>query len=141
MSLTVTDHFMACSTCALNYVSSQSPEQCLLDYIKALGIQHYDNGRYTNRVNYGKNVHVFFVGPDMSTLTKGLGHFSEKGSCNQLADYIQEYKLGPVVQAEGRENPLHNERKGIGKLIAYIWSPDPTALEVWHKSRLTGVSL
>jgi hypothetical protein len=137
MSLSVNDHFGACSCASLDGVSRQSPEQCLLQYIKTLNHKCYNSAdkKYEDNIRYGWYVHVFFVGPEHKGWTVNRDyHYSQFGSCDALADYIEEHKLGPVVRSPGRWNHRHAGRvPGQGDLVAYVWSPDPDALEKWYK--------
>lgn len=134
--LSVNDHFQACSCAALNGVSSLSPKDCLLKYIQTLATTSYSSAdkKYVSGFLFGYYVHVFFVGPNHNGWTVNRDHhYSAVGSCDQLAAYIRLHNLGPVVESEPRWNHRHATRpKGQGDLIAYIWSPDPDALERWH---------
>lgn len=142
MTIMLNDHFCSCSVAALNNVSSQSPEETIKQYVEQLKERRFSSAdkKYVDGYRYGYYIHVFFSGPDMRTLKKGMSHYSEVGSCDKLAAYIREQNLGPCLETEPRWNHRHSERSpGTGDVIAYIWSPDPDALEKWHQSRLKPV--
>lgn len=126
---------MACSVSTINQVSLQSAKQTLRQYLsnRPFRLQRYDAKvkGYVACIQC-QDVHVIFGGPDMATLDPKNGHYSDKGSCNQFAAFLEENKLGVVTRSPGRANPLHTERNaGEGELIIYIWSPDSNALYKW----------
>lgn len=138
MALELNDHFCSCSVAALNYVSAQSPEQCIKQFVSRLKSPTFNQHtkKYENGYFYGYYIHVFFSGPKHEGWSEAHRdhHWSAVGSCDALAAYIREQKLGPVVETEPRWNHRHASRpKGQGDVVAYVWSPDPDALEAWHK--------
>jgi hypothetical protein len=141
--LSINDHFCSCSVAALNNVSQQSPKQCILDYIGKLRNSTFSSAdkKYVTGHRFGYYIHVFFSGPDMRTLKPpgqfgGDHHYSATGSCDRLAAFIREEKLGPVVETEPRWNHRHasTRKPGQGDVICYIWSPDADALEKWWEA-------
>jgi hypothetical protein len=137
MTLDLNDHFCSCSVAALNYVSAQSPESTIRQYCKKLKHPTFNEHckKYVDGYKFGYYIHVFFSGPNHKDWTVNRDHhYSNVGSCDQLAAYIREHKLGPVVETEPRWNHRHSSRpKGQGDVIAYIWSPDPDALAKWFE--------
>lgn len=137
--MNIIDHFCACSVGALNFVSAQSPKECILQFIGHIKKPSYNSAdhKYVDDIRFGYYIHVFFAGPHMPSLLGpgGIGidhHYSSVGSCDALAAYIRECNLGTVVETPPRWNHRHADRKpGQGDVIGYIWTPDPEALEKW----------
>lgn len=127
-----------CGVITLLGVSSQSPRDTLLEFLKQHPptIQRFDveTKKYVTASSTGY-IHVIFGGPDMSTLPPKKGHYSSVGSCGAFAAFIREHALGSVVKSPPRHNPYHNERKpGEGDVIVYIWSPNQAKLAAWAKA-------
>lgn len=140
MNLTINDHFCSCSVAALNGVQHQTPEQTIKDYCSLLKQRTYSSAdkKYVDGYRYGYYIHVFFSGPEQGTLHPTDCWYSKAGGgVDLLAAYIREHNLGQVVETPPRWNHRHAGRKpGEGDVIAYIWSPDPDALEKWHQAKL-----
>lgn len=131
-----------CGIVTLWAVALQSPIETLRQYLKnnPPRIQRFDleTKKYVDAHSSGY-IHVIFGGPDMTTLTPGKGHYSDKGSCGAFATFLRENSLGSVIETPPRHNPYHNERaEGEGDVIVYVWSPDQVALIEWLKANPTG---
>lgn len=131
-------HGTGCGVTTLDSVSSQSPKETLIQFLKVNPLSNSvyvaAEKAYVTKSNM-QQIHVIFGGPDMSTLSPTKGHFSAVGSCGAFADFIREHSLGVITQSPPRHNPYHSERKeGEGDVIVYIWSPDHPALIEWAKA-------